>query len=122
MDITKVHYDPASAIGGKAKKKIAAGAFVVPVEDIQGRNPVVDVAGADAQPLGVVAHDVEGGDYVTIYRGGHVLDTTASGSIAVGDKLSTAADGKVAKANAGPVVGIALTKATTGKTVTIALL
>lgn len=44
MDITKVHYDPAAAITVKAKKKIPAGTFVVPADDIVGRTPVVDLA------------------------------------------------------------------------------
>ena len=44
MDITKVHYDPAAAITVKAKRKIPAGTFVVPVDDIVGRTPVVDLA------------------------------------------------------------------------------
>ena len=53
MDITKVHYDPAAAITVKAKKKIPAGTFVVPADDIVGRTPVVDIAAADAYPFGV---------------------------------------------------------------------
>lgn len=61
MDITKVHYDPAAAITVKAKKKIPAGTFVVPTDDIVGRTPVVDIAAADAYPFGIVAHDVEQG-------------------------------------------------------------
>jgi len=34
MDIAKVHYDPAAAITVKAKKKIPAGTFVVPADDV----------------------------------------------------------------------------------------
>lgn len=122
MDITKVHYDPAAAITVKAKKKIPAGTFVVPTDDIVGRTPVVDIAAADAYPFGVVAHDVDKDGYVTVYRAGHVLDALAAGTFVAGDKLSTAADGKVVKAAAGPVVAIALTKGTSGKSATIALL
>ena len=122
MDIAKVHYDPAAAITVKAKKKIPAGTFVVPADDIVGRTPVVDIAAADAYPFGVVAHDVDKDGYVTVYRVGHVLDALAAGAFVAGDKLSTAADGKVVKAAAGPVVAIALTKGTSGKSATIALL
>lgn len=122
MDITKVHYDPAAAITVKAKRKIPAGTFVVPADDIVGRTPVVDIAAADAYPFGVVAHDVDKDGYVTVYRAGHVLDALAAGTFVAGDKLSTAADGKVVKAAAGPVVAIALTKGTSGKPATIALL
>ena len=109
MDITKVHYDPAAAITVKAKKKIPAGTFVVPADDIVGRTPVVDIAAADAYPFGVVAHDVDKDGYVTVYRAGHVLDALAAGTFVAGDKLSTA-------------VAIALTKGTSGKSATIALL
>ena len=122
MDITKVHYDPAAAITVKAKKKIPAGTFVVPADDIVGRTPVVDIAAADAYPFGVVAHDVDKDGYVTVYRAGHVLDALAAGAFVAGDKLSTAADGKVVKAAAGPVVAIALTKGASGKSAPIALL
>ena len=122
MDITKVHYDTAAAIGVKAKKKIPAAAFVVVAGEVEGRNPVVDVAGAGAVPLGVVAHEVEQGGYVTVYRAGHVLDLVAGGAITAGDKISCGADGKAVKATDGPVVGIALMKATNGKHVTVALL
>ena len=44
----------------------------------------------------------------------------ASGAIAAGDKISTAAGGKAKKATDGPVAGIAVTKAANG-TVTVAL-
>ncbi|AKK04590.1 hypothetical protein CMUST_01205 [Corynebacterium mustelae] len=121
MEVTKVHYNPADQITVKAKKKLSAGTFVVAhSEGMSGRTPVVDVAGADAYPLGVVAHDCEAGDHVTIYRAGHVVDVLATGSIAAGAKVSTAASGKVSTASNGPVVGIAVSAAASGK-VTIAL-
>lgn len=122
MNVTKVHYNPAQQITAKAKNALAAGQFVVVAGDIDGRNPVVDVAGADAIPLGVVAHDCAAGDYVMVYRAGHVLEVTASGSISAGAKLSTAASGKAATANAGPVVAVALSGATANTPVIAALL
>ena len=73
-------------------------------------------------PFGVVAHDIDKDSYVTVYRVRHVLDALAAGAFVAGDKLSTAADGKVVKAAAGPVVAIALTKGASGKPATIALL
>ena len=122
MEMTKVHYDPADAITAKAKNNISAGRFVVAAGEIVGRNPVVDVAAADATPLGVVAHEAKAGEHVTIYRAGHVLDVIAHGTIAAGDKVSTAADGKAAKTGTGPVVAIALTKGAANKPVTVALI
>ena len=106
MDIATVHYDPAAAITVKAKKKIPAGTFVVPADDVVGRTPVVDIAAADAYPFDVVAHDIDKDGYVTVYRVGHVLDALAAGAFVAGNKLSTAADDKVVKTAAGPVVAI----------------
>ena len=98
MDIAKVHYDPAAAITVKAKKKIPAGTFVVPADDVVGRTPVVDIAAADAYPFDVVAHDIDKDGYVTVYRVVHVLDALAAGAFV--------ADDKVVKTAAGPVVAI----------------
>ena len=123
MNVTKRHYSPGSDVTAKAAKAIPAGSFVVVSGEMDGRNPVVDVAGADAIPFGVVAADVAKDDYVTIYRAGYVLDAIAAGAITAGAKISTAAGGKAATAGTGPVVAIALTKAAAAdKPVTIALL
>ncbi|AHI21598.1 hypothetical protein PBI_COLLEEN_8 [Corynebacterium phage Colleen] len=122
MNITKVHYNPAQQVTAKAKNALAAGQFVVIAGAMDGRNPVVDVAGANATPFGVIAHDVAAGDYAVVYRAGHILEATASASITAGAQLSTAASGKVATASDGPAVALALTDATANNPVTVALL
>lgn len=119
MVSTPMHFTPATNVTGKAHDAISQGTFVEVAAAMDGRNPVVKAATADATAFGVAAHDAKKGDYVTIYRLG-VYDMVATGAIAVGDKISTAAGGKAKKAEAGPVVGIALTAAT-GSTVTVAL-
>ena len=116
---TPIHFTPATNITAKAAEALTKGTFVVVSAGMDGRNPVVKPAGADAIAFGVVAHDCPADAYVTIYRIG-VYELAASGTIAAGDPVSTAAGGKAAKTNAGPVVGIALTKAANG-VVTVAL-
>ena len=116
---TPIHFTPATNITAKAAEALTQGTFVIVSAEMDGRNPVVKPATADAIAFGVVAHDCPADDYVTIYRIG-VYELAASGTIAAGDSVSTAAAGKAAKTAAGPVAGIALTKAANG-VVTVAL-
>ncbi|OHQ78518.1 hypothetical protein HMPREF2708_10535 [Corynebacterium sp. HMSC073H12] len=119
MASTPMHFTPATNITGKAQGDIAQGTFVVIAADMEGRNPVVKAATADADAFGVAAHDAKDGEHFTIYRLG-IYELVASGAIAAGDKISTAAGGKAKKATDGPVAGVAVTKAANG-TVTVAL-
>ncbi|PZU38257.1 MAG: DUF2190 domain-containing protein [Microbacterium sp.] len=116
---TPIHFTPATNITAKAAEALTKGTFVVVSAGMDGRNPVVKPAGADVIALGVAAHDCPADAYVTIYRIG-IYELAASGAIAAGDAVSTAAAGKAAKTATGPVVGIALTKAANG-VVTVAL-
>jgi hypothetical protein len=78
-------------------------------------------AGANvANSVGVAAFDVAAsGGLITYYRGG-VQEVVASGSIAAGDNISTAASGQVATTTStNPVIGVALTAATTGNKVQV---
>lgn len=123
VNVTKVHYNPAAQVTAKAKSAIKAGTFVKIGGEMSGRNPLVEPATADATVLGVAAHDAAADSYVTVYRAGHILEVTSGAAIAAGDQLSAAAAGKAIKAVAGPVVAIALDKATAAdQSITIALL
>lgn len=112
MAATLVHYSPAANVTVKAQSKLSAGTFVMIAADADGRNPVVKPATAKARAFGVAAHDCEAGKYVMVYRAGHVLTLTASGSINAGDPITTGASGAAAKATeSDPVLGTAVSKA-----------
>ena len=96
---TPIHFTPATNITAKAAEALTKGTFVVVSAGMDGRNPVVKPATADAIAFGVAAHDCPAGDYVTIYRIG-IYELAASGTIAAGDAVSTAAAGKAAKTEA----------------------
>lgn len=85
-----------------------------------GNDTVAQSGGASAAFVGVAAFDAASGEKVTVLRGGvHSLD--ASGSIAAGDLVTTAASGAVAAqgtpsaANAVQVIGVALSAAASDK-------
>ncbi|ALA67563.1 DUF2190 family protein [Corynebacterium lactis] len=119
MASTPMHFTPATNVTGKAQGAITQGTFVMIAADMDGRNPVVKTATADAVAFGVAAHDAKEGEYVTIYRLG-IYELAANGMITAGDKISTHSAGQAKRASEGPVVGTALTKAS-GGTVTVAL-
>lgn len=74
-------------------------------------------AGASSKVVGIAAHDAKAGDTVAVLRLATQQPTAAS-PIAVGDRLSSAADGKAATAAAdGPVIALALGSAAAGATV-----
>lgn len=109
---TFVHYSPAQNPTVKAQAEVKAGTFVEIAGDVDGRNPVVKPATAKAQVFGVPATDTKADDYVMVYRAGHIVELEASGSIAAGDAVASAASGKAAKADEGdPVVGVAVSAA-----------
>ena len=77
----------------------------------------VDVCGAEDVPIGVTETGaVTAGDHVGVrlLNTCGTVEVNAAGTIALGDKLSPAADGTVAAATDGIVVGMALAAATAG--------
>lgn len=103
-------YKPGEDLTMTAAATITGGQVVY----VSGANAVTPTAGANAAWLGVATTDATSGQKVGITSGG-VQELTASGAIAAGDVLLSAAAGKVAAIGAGTtysqVVGIALTAA-----------
>lgn len=115
---TVVHYSPAQNPTVKAQADLKAGTFVQIAGDIDGRNPVVKPASANAEVFGVPATDVAKDGYVMVYRAGHIVEVEASGAIAAGDLVAAAASGKAAKAGeAAPAVGIAVSAAVNNRVI-----
>lgn len=75
---------------------------------------------AETLPVGVAetqAHDAEDVVGVRLINASGTVEVLCSGAVAVGDKLSPAANGAVAKSTAFPVCGIALTAGEDGSLV-----
>ncbi len=121
-----LEYIEGKAIPMKAAQAITAGQVV----ELTGDEQVAPTAGASAKVLGVALMDAQAGEKVTVITEG-VVEVTAAGAIAAGDKVVAAANGQVAKytpydvpttfadtdveaavAEAQKVIGIALTSAT----------
>lgn len=115
-NVTRVLYTPAQNVTALVNTKVTAGQFVEIAADMDGLNPAIKPATANATAFGVVAHDAEAKEHVMVYRSGHIVEVTADGAIAAGAKVMTAASGK-AKTHAGeaPVVGVAVNKAAENK-------
>lgn len=99
-------FKPGQAVTFTASADVTGGRLV----EVTG-NRTVGPAGADsAKVVGVAAFDVKSGDAVTVYtRAGGVHPVTASGAIAAGAKIASAAAGKVQTiASLNNPVGLAL--------------
>jgi hypothetical protein len=110
-------YRPGQVLTLKASAGITGGVLVA----VSGSGTVATSGATAATWLGVAAFDASTNDNVTIHCGG-VQNLTASGSIAAGDSLVTAASGQVATgaaATPAAFVGIALTAATNGNKVRV---
>lgn len=85
-------FKPGQAVTFTASANVTGGRLV----EVTG-NRTVGPAGADAADVvGVAAFDALSGDTVTVYtRAGGVHALTASGAIAAGAKVSSAAAGKI---------------------------
>ncbi|AZA12975.1 hypothetical protein ACFPVT_02640 [Corynebacterium choanae] len=59
MKTTKVHFNPAQYITGKAAVDIEDGSVVMMAKVLEDRNPVMKPAVAGEFPIGVVAQDVK---------------------------------------------------------------
>ncbi len=75
---------------------------------------VAPAAAASAKVVGVVGHDADVGDKVTIEVGKPIHELKASGAITRGQRLETAAAGAVRTLAAGTAVYVALTSAVDG--------
>jgi hypothetical protein len=110
-------YRPGQALTLKASAGITGGQLVA----VSGAGTVATAGAAAANWVGVAAFDASTNDNVTIHCGG-VQSLTASGSIAAGDSLVSAASGQVATgaaATPSAFVGVALTAATNGNKVRV---
>ena len=85
-------FKPGQAVTFTASADVTGGRLV----EVTG-NRTVGPAGADASDVvGVAGYDAKAGDPVTVYtRAGGVHPLTASGAIAAGAKIASAAAGKV---------------------------
>lgn len=110
-------YKPGQAITRQASAAITGGQVVV----VTGDGTVGPSAAASAAFVGVAAFDAAVGDQVTVHKGG-VQRPVASGAVAAGDIVVTAAAGRVvtnAAPGAGQQVGIALSTAADGESVDV---
>jgi hypothetical protein len=85
----------------RATTKIAAGAAV----EITGNDTVGATTGASAKFAGIAQFDCEIGDLATTQSNG-VQRPLAAGPVAAGDRVATAANGRVATATTGPTIGL----------------
>lgn len=91
-----------------ASENLLKGQLVEITGDLQ-----IGVAKADSQAVvGVAMFDAKAGE-PTAFETEGLMKLVSAGTITAGDKLSSAAEGKVAKASTGQVIGIALSSATT---------
>lgn len=93
----------------KASEDVKKGQVVV----ISGDMTVAPSTEASAKVLGVAMFDAKADEPVSVETEG-LFSITASGSITAGDKVESAADGKVAKAAGTNAVGIAINSASNG--------
>lgn len=99
----------------QASGTITAGQVVA----VSGDGTVAAAGANAANTVGVAAFDAVSGDKVTIFRGG-VQYVTNTGGVTAGDNISSAASGAVATTTStNPVIGVALTTATTGNKVQV---
>lgn len=77
---------------------------------------VVDNPAANAEVFGVTANDVAANGYVNIMRAPKVVPIECSAAVAIGDFVSTGADGRIAKGTSGTgkAIGRALSVGSTG--------
>jgi hypothetical protein len=76
---------------------------------------VVDNPAANSQVFGVTSHDVAANGYVNVMRAPKVVPIECSGNVAIGDYVTSGADGRIAKSTTGQAaVGRALSVGSTG--------
>ncbi|MFK4760304.1 DUF2190 family protein [Microbacterium sp. ZW T5_45] len=100
-------FTPGAAVTYTAEADVTAGRVV----EVTGDRQVSHASAASTKAAGVAARDAKAGEQVLVHHlNGQVHRLIASGAIAAGDRVATAADGKVATATAN-TVGLALTSA-----------
>lgn len=114
-------YKPGQALTLKASATVTGGQVV----EVSGSGTVAPTSAASAKVVGVAGFDGVTNDNITVYAGG-VQHCTASGTIAAGAMVESAAAGAVASHTAGTndynAFGIALTAATNGQDVRVLVL
>lgn len=96
-----------------AKSDLSKGRIV----EITGNMEVDHASASSAKILGVAMFDVKAGEPIAVEAEG-LFKLVAASAISAGDKVTSAADGKVAKGTTN-TCGIALTDATTDKPVVV---
>jgi predicted RecA/RadA family phage recombinase len=108
------HYLPADRLPRTTSAAVTGGQLLV----VSGDDTVAPSAAANAAWLGVAANDADSGAQVVVYTEG-VHELAASGAIAAGARVISAADGAVAtigaETNYARVVGVALSAAADNK-------
>lgn len=108
------HYLPADRLPRTTSATVTGGQVLV----VSGNDTVAPSAAANEAWLGVAGHDAASGAQVVVYTEG-VHELTASGAIAAGARVISAAAGAVAtigsETNYARVVGLALSAAAGGK-------
>lgn len=115
-------YSPGDAMSATASAAVTGGQLV----EITGSGTVGPAGANSTKVIGIAAHDAAINARVTVHVGKHVHEATASGAIAAGDILVSAAAGQVSTlaavttptaadvTNTRAIVGVALTTAATG--------
>lgn len=128
-------YDDADHLTGRATAAIGGGRFVVISGDLEaspilsasapstsGGNMKIAQAGAGARALGVAAYDAAAdGDKIHVYTGRQVVPMVAGANITAGVQVESDANGKPITLASGIANGIAVSTATSGNVVYIAL-
>lgn len=111
-------YTPIFKPGQEITRNVSADVTGGQVVVVSGNDTVAPSSGANAAWIGVARFDAKTGDAVTVISGG-VQELNASGGIAAGARVITAAAGAVADIAAGTdysqIVGVALAAAANGK-------
>ena len=102
-------FEPGEAVTFSASAAVTGGRLVA----VSGDRTVAPAGADSAAVVGVAGFDAATGEDVTVFtRAGGVHKLVASGAIAAGAKVISAADGEVATIGAGSnPIGIALTAA-----------
>lgn len=103
-----VYYRHAGTLTGKATAAVTAGQVVkVSATRSDGGNIPIAACGAGEPAFGVAAIDTAAGATLPVVREG-VVGLTASAAITAGQRVETAATGKVAPHSTGVPIGVAV--------------
>lgn len=108
-------FPDASAITYTAKTAVIGGRLV----EVAGDRQISHAAASSTKTVGIAGQDAAEGETVTVYSEG-IQRPIAAQKVSAGDRVSAAADGKVAPGGT-PEIGTALTAAAAGSIVQIKL-